>query len=376
VTPDVVREWKQSAHSDPANAVSCSVCHGTEHSSMQDISQARPVPARVCRTCHEQQYVQFSRSKHAQAWDIMRAWPGFHYASQDPDSDRNCALCHSVGFKPDQEIARLRDAGSPTGAAACGNCHGDHAYSLQEAAQPEACVPCHQGQATPQMEAFSGSPHGRLLPVPDSEGRGQDESHIPTCQTCHFPNQSHTPQTVRGSLGLGLPLPEAPKWAGARKTILRGLGLIGLQGQSGDRPSLLAEYKLMPLTKARREFRRGRMQGICIQCHDTDLVLSEFEHMDTTLRRADILVAEALDIVSRMGRNGRLGRSAKAGYSPDIGRFDPESHPAEQTVYRMFHTLRKKAWQGAAHGNQEMAREGLQEMQQAVAKLRAMESGE
>jgi hypothetical protein len=374
VTPDVVREWKQSAHSDPANAVSCSVCHGTEHSSMQDISKSRPVPAKVCRTCHEKQYVQFSRSKHAQAWDIMRAWPGFHHASQDPDSDRDCALCHSVGFKPDKEIARLRDKDSPTGASACGNCHADHAYSLQEAARPEACAPCHQGQATPQMEAFSGSTHGRLFSGTDADN-GQDRENIPTCQTCHFPDRLHSSKTTLGSLGLGLPLPEDSKWAAARKTILRGLGLIGLKGQSGDRSSLLAQYKLMPLSKARREFRRGRMQGICIQCHEADTVHAEFEGMDTTLRRADLLMARAMNILTRMGQNRGLGRAADAGYSPDIGRFDPEFHPVEQTVYRMFHILRKKAVQGAAHGNRDMAREGLNEMQKAVDRLKAMEDG-
>lgn len=374
-TPHIVQKWKQSAHSQKDNTVSCSVCHGIEHNSMQDINKAEPVGAKVCRTCHEQQFVHFSRGKHAQAWNLMQAWPGFHHLADQEGKSRECTYCHSVGFKSKSEIDTLRSKGHSTGATACDNCHTGHAYSGSQAGKPAACKPCHQGRHTPQMRAYAGSPHGRLFAA-RQEDTNHACTHPTTCQTCHFPNTMHTTQTAWGSLGLALPMPEDPKWAEARELIMQGLGLHGPQGEAGPQEKLLAEYRLMPLSTGRWSLRRSRMEDICIQCHGQELVQATFERADNTLRTADLQMAKALKILARMGREGMLGRPADADYMPTIGRYNPNSHPVEKAVYNLFHTLRTMAWQGAMHGKWKMAREGLDRMKDEIEKLKTMEAGE
>jgi hypothetical protein len=375
VSPTIVQEWLQSAHSKPENAVSCSVCHGIEHNSMQDIHQVRPVTATSCRTCHEKQFVHFSRGKHAQAWEIMQTWPAFHHNSDLDENSKDCTYCHSVGFKTGSEIRVLRGQDDATGAMACANCHTGHAYSVQQAEKPKSCLPCHQGQHTPQKQAYAGSPHGRLFSA-QSGGKNHDSTNAPTCQTCHFADTMHNTQTAWGSLGLALPLPDDPQWAKARKLIMQGLGLSGPENEAGPREKLLAQHKIVPLSIGRWTMRRDRMEDICMQCHEPKIVQSTFAWTDNILRTADLNMAKALEILICMGREGLLGKEKKVDYRPDIGYFDPSFHPAEKTVYTMFHSFRTQAWQGAMHGNWEMAREGLNRMKDTIEQLKAMEAGE
>ena len=66
-TPGIVRDWKISRHAE--QDVDCVVCHGDEHSGIDDVREARiPTPA-VCAPCHETQVTQYSKGKHAQ-WEM------------------------------------------------------------------------------------------------------------------------------------------------------------------------------------------------------------------------------------------------------------------------------------------------------------------
>ena len=368
VSPNIVREWKQSAHSTELNAVSCSVCHGQEHRSVQDVHKARAVPEKVCRTCHEKEYVQFSQGKHATAWKSMRAWPDFHHPLNTQGKKRECTHCHSIGFKTREEIKILRSKDHPTGAASCNNCHTGHTYSLHEARQPEACQPCHQGPFTPHYQAYAGSKHARLFPVP-SDLSSKNGIQFPSCQNCHFPEAMHGVHTSWGSLGLRLPWPKDAKWAVARRNIMQALGLYSPQGEPTVRFSLIPELQLMTLSQARWTFRRNRMQGTCMHCHDSGFASDQLDQADTILRQSDLLMSQGINLVKEMGRSGNLGRPAEPTYVPDIGTYADQNSPEEKLVYRMFHIHRAQAWQGAFHSNWDMARKGLERMKGSLRKL-------
>ncbi|MDD4635670.1 MAG: multiheme c-type cytochrome [Dehalococcoidales bacterium] len=49
--------------------------------------------------------------------------------------------------------------------SACVTCHTRHSFSINEARQPEACLPCHQGFDHPQYEMWSTSKHGIIYGI-------------------------------------------------------------------------------------------------------------------------------------------------------------------------------------------------------------------
>ncbi|MFO7802935.1 MAG: multiheme c-type cytochrome [Desulfovermiculus sp.] len=363
-TPEIVRQWKQSAHSSTHNEVSCSVCHGDEHTSAQDVSQAKPVPEKICRTCHEHEYVQFRQGKHAKAWDSMLAWPDFHHQGQKANSQKDCTHCHGVGLKPRADIGKLRNQDHPTGAASCNNCHTGHAYSLHQARSPQACQPCHNGPESPQMQAYKGSAHGRLFEA-SSPQKPLDPGKPPTCQTCHFAEKSHGVQNAWGSLGLRLPWPEDLKWCQARRSIMKALGLYA--PEAGDQIyQHIADLQLMTLSEKRWSFRRSQMLGTCMQCHEGSWAEEKLDRAEDILRRADLLMGQALNLASKKGE----GKSM-----PDISSFDPDFSETEKIVYRMFHIQRKKAISGAFHSNWSMAEKGLRSMRTALQDMQRIQDG-
>jgi hypothetical protein len=77
VTPLLVLDWKKSLHSEAG--VTCDICHGDGHKSMDDVSKVQlPTPGK-CSTCHKTQYEQFRKGKHSFAWISMNAMPSTHY---------------------------------------------------------------------------------------------------------------------------------------------------------------------------------------------------------------------------------------------------------------------------------------------------------
>ena len=66
ITPNIVSDWQLSRHSQ--NEVDCSVCHGDQHRSAQDVDKVQIPTPETCATCHETQVGQFKSGKHALAW--------------------------------------------------------------------------------------------------------------------------------------------------------------------------------------------------------------------------------------------------------------------------------------------------------------------
>ena len=77
VTPSIVTDWELSRHSE--RGVDCSLCHGDEHHSADDVALVKTATPDVCGTCHPIQTEQFEGGKHALAWASMNAMPTTHW---------------------------------------------------------------------------------------------------------------------------------------------------------------------------------------------------------------------------------------------------------------------------------------------------------
>ncbi len=65
MTPNIVTDWELSRHNE--KGVDCSLCHGDEHRTADDVALVKTATPDVCATCHPIQTEQFQGGKHALA---------------------------------------------------------------------------------------------------------------------------------------------------------------------------------------------------------------------------------------------------------------------------------------------------------------------
>ena len=70
VTPGIVNDWQLSQHAE--NDVTCSSCHGENHTSANDVAKVDIPTPETCADCHEDQVDQFKKGKHALAWAAVK----------------------------------------------------------------------------------------------------------------------------------------------------------------------------------------------------------------------------------------------------------------------------------------------------------------
>ena len=123
-TPAIVSDWQLSRHSEMS--VSCDVCHGDDHTSAADVSEAKVPTAETCSMCHPTQFQQFSKGKHAAAWTVMNAMPTTHALPVAmTEGMKGCGGCHKLGHQVRRTIiassSRTRAPSSATRPATA--CH-------------------------------------------------------------------------------------------------------------------------------------------------------------------------------------------------------------------------------------------------------------
>jgi hydroxylamine dehydrogenase len=130
--------------------VDCVTCHKSHEDAKPKKSAVEP---KVCAKCHREKYDQFQNGRHSIAWNSMKDHPQYQAL---PDSLRKafCERCHTIQDK-------------------CNSCHTSHAFSPQEAKEPEACKKCHTGLAGPHDEMYASSLHGTVYLV-DKNPSGSD----------------------------------------------------------------------------------------------------------------------------------------------------------------------------------------------------------
>jgi len=354
VTPGIVADWKASKHSQVE--VSCSVCHGEHHSTAEDVHMSLPLNPDRCTMCHQVQGDQFKRGKHALAWSSMKAMPTAHWQPMAMmEGMKGCGGCHKVGLKGESEIKDLREAGAGFGYASCDVCHTRHTFSRKEARQPQSCQTCHMGFDHAQWEMYSSSKHG-VRYLLKQNGTLPETTLAPTCQTCHMQEGNHEVRTAWGYLGIRLPLPEEKKRADARKTILQALGVLDLEGKPTTRLDLVKKEDLVRLTQEAWTNERVKMLKSCNHCHSLNFAKGELEKGDQMVRETELVLAEAIQIVAALYKDGILQKPKSYVYAfPDFLALHDAPSTIEHELWLMFMEYRMRAFQGSFHANPDYA---------------------
>ncbi len=354
VTPRLVTDWELSRHRE--EGVDCTECHGEEHTTAEDVAEVGVATPDVCAICHPVQVEQFTAGKHALAWASMNAMPTTHWLPMElTEGMKGCGGCHRLGLKSQEEIETLKAQGDAFGLASCDVCHTRHLFSVKEAREPQACRTCHMGIDHPQWEMYSSSKHG-VRHLLKQTGTLPENAAAPTCQNCHMPKGNHEVRTAWGFLAVRLPLPEDPQWKQDQVTILKALGVLDPEGNPTDRLEVVKKLDVARLTQEDWEKERNRIIAVCSECHSENFVKGELQKGDDMIRQVDRLLAEAIEIIARLYRDGILRKPAGYAYAyPDLLAFHDAPTVIEQRLFKMHLEHRMRAFQGVFHNNPDYA---------------------
>jgi len=386
VTPGQVADWRISLHAE--NGISCSACHGEDHQSAGDAKKVSFPDERVCAGCHEEKFNQFSKGKHNHGWTAMNALPITHVEPDElMEGGRGCGGCHNMGIKSEAQKAEQLAKGYRYQNNSCDECHTRHSFSKKEAQDPRACQQCHMGYDHPQWEMWSSAKHGTKWFAKEN-GRLPETAAAPACQDCHMPDGNHENHTAWGFLGVRLPLPEDPQWKADQIVILKALGV--LDPETGEPTARLEAVKAVDMARLTEEAftkEREKMIATCGKCHSESYAREQLSMGDDILRKADRLMADAIETVAALYRDGVIEKPK--GYSfayPDIlyfmrtggGEIEKMSH-IDQVLFQMYMKHRMRTYQGFFHVNPDyaywygwaMMTKDLAEIKELAATLRA-----
>jgi hypothetical protein len=326
----IVHEYELSAHA--VKGINCLECH--QPAAKQDKTDhhgfviAKHLTAANCRSCHEVEYQQFLRSRHAApSWaavygekslpaDVVEFSEKFHpgackrpanaLVSLEGESAvvSGCVKCHSVG-KPNNDDS----------IGACTACHTRHTSSVEIARLPTTCGQCHMGPDHSQLEIYSESKHGvmftaqkgllKLAAAPKK--LTSRDMFIPTCATCH---------------------------------------MSGLNGQKVTHdPSERLSYLLAAeITTKRPGFALAQesMKETCVQCHTRSIVDRTYDEAERAVASTNEKVKAAKEIYESL-------RADKIIAGP------PFSNPIDFLYFDLWHYYGRTAKHGAFMGGQDFA---------------------
>jgi len=371
-TSQIVSDWQLSKHAE--SNINCSVCHGDEHMSASDVSKVKLPTPETCAQCHDTQVNQFKKGKHSIAWAAMDPMPTAHMQPMIlMEGLKGCGGCHKIGLKSKEEIEKLKSSGSVFGHASCDVCHTRHTFSKKEAQQPQACQTCHQGFDHPQWEMYSSSKHGvryllkqnNILP---------ENSAAPTCQTCHMPEGNHEVRTAWGFLAVRLPMPDDKQWAEDRATILKALGVLDPSGKPTQLLEIVKAADVARLNQEDWDKERNKMIEVCSKCHSENYVKAELKKGDDIIKNADRLMAEAINIVADLYKDGIIKKPANYSHAyPMLLTFHDAPTVIEQKLFVMFLEHRMRTFQGTFHNNPDYALwYGWSEMQRDLSEIKEL----
>jgi len=353
-TEAMVVEFEQSRHA--AEGINCLDCHrpvaGQAKMDHRGFEIAVHLTAANCATCHDEQYREYLRSRHAAPSWAAVSGPGDFTAAQVAAAERyhpgavrrqanvltrlegeaavakGCASCHSIG-RP--------NADSSIGT--CTQCHARHSASVALARLPETCGQCHMGPDHSQVEIYNESKHGVLFAAQrdriDLSARPQrltpQQMPVPTCATCHMSGLGGEKTTHDTSERLSW-------WLFAEI--------------SDKRPGYLAA--------------QNAMKDVCNQCHASG--------------STDRFYAEAESVVTATNEKVRRGMAIVQGLrTAHLLTAAPFDEPIEFTAFDLWHyygrTAKHGAFMGGAdfvqwHGNYELLRQEV-ELEAEARQIRA-----
>ena len=272
-SPGLYKQWFESAHAE--HDVTCISCHGAQKGDPDAFMHegaliATLVTPKDCGSCHEKEAKEVQNSYHATAGKILDSKDAYlaHVAGGEPVAIAGCENCHGTKVKidpnspnklskknwPNSGIGRLNPDGS---LGSCNACHTRHAFSKEQARQPEACSKCHLGPDHPQKEVYEESKHGntyytnkeKMNLSSDRWVVGQDYYVAPTCATCHM---SATPTS-------------------------------GVTHDVGQRISWTLRP---PVSKHKDNWQKKRenMKQVCVNCHSATFVDGHYYQFDALVK--------------------------------------------------------------------------------------------
>lgn len=273
-----------------AAEVACVDCHAVpadypeavEHEGVYVL--ASPTTA-MCQECHEDEVAQYYQSRHSLTSyvavagsqdlspELMEFYQSIPEGQFSPSKARNaiaalegpdltpftCEDCHSIGApRADGSVGQ------------CQKCHLRHEFSLEQARKPETCNACHIGPDHPQWEIYHESPHGIAYSTMghtwdwEAEPGNLSVTEFPaaTCAICH----------------------------------MSGFGTVSTTHDVGDR---LTWYLFAPISERRPDWQNNmaRMQGVCLECHNTNFITNFYTAADKATERVNELVRESDEIM-------------------------------------------------------------------------------
>jgi hypothetical protein len=334
----IVHEYELSAHA--RQGINCLECHqpapGDKHMGGKDqegqehhgFTITRTVTAANCRSCHEKEYQQFLRSRHAApSWAAVygekaippeqvayseKFHPGGCQRAENPlvglegaaAVTKGCSMCHAVG-KPNND-------GS---IGTCTACHTRHTASVAIARLPTTCGQCHMGPDHSQLEIYHESKHGVMfqaqkhmlrLDVAPAKLTTHD-MFVPTCSTCH----------------------------------MSGLNNNKITHDTTERLSYLLAQEITP---KRPGYTQGQiaMKEVCTQCHTQPVVEKVYAEAEKVVESTNQKVKEVQDIYLDLRKEGLI--SAK-----------PFSQPIDFKYFDLWHYYGRTLKHGAFMGGQDFS---------------------
>ena len=224
--------------------------------------------AETCAACHEQEYREWQKSRHSQAWNNEVFQEGF-----DREPMLFCVHCHAPTSDQPQQLRQGRGSIENEGVS-CRVCHvrdqmiitdgdsgGFHdAVAVSELSTSRFCANCHEFNAVHEsMRSLSRT----SVPMQTTYSewlRYRELGGEETCQSCHMPGGSHEFPGIHGrKLGGDAIHIEIEKADGGASLILRNVG-AGHAIPTGDVFRMLtleveqAGGKWMTLTKFRKRY--------------------------------------------------------------------------------------------------------------------------
>lgn len=294
--PAVYQQWGSSKHFR-AN-ISCYECHAAREDDPDAFRHegqwiATIVSPKDCARCHVKETTEFGASHHSKGARILGSLdntlaeivegnrgmvtPGFQQGVA-ASAVMGCWQCHGSEIKvmpggkldpatwPNTGIGRINPDGSE---GSCTACHSRHAFSAEQARNPDNCGKCHMGPDHPQMEIYYESKHGiafraykdRLNLDSPKWIVGEDYSHAPTCATCHMSATRNQP--VSHDVGLRISWNNRPA--------------ISIRPEESD-----AKMGL-PGATVNWQTRRASMKDVCLTCHQPQWVDNFYVQYDSLI---------------------------------------------------------------------------------------------
>jgi len=372
----LTHQWKNSAHADAD--VNCFDCHQAYEDDPDAIEHEGSVISTIvspkdCGRCHETEYKQQQGSVHAKAVSIIKnRMPALseHFGSPSIN-DAGCAKCHGSEVLvrgdgtldpatwPNSGIGRVNPDGS-TGS--CSSCHGRHQFSKAQAREPGACIYCHSGPDSPDMEVYESSKHGMMYEAHKADMNmasdqwlaGKDYSAAPTCVTCHMGAAGKLKSThdvgMRDAWNLNAAVSERQYLIifedGDKRELTAGQPLPRRGESFSKLDGSMAKVKAVASPKRRRQ----AMTKTCLECHSKGFADNTMQQFDKVVELYNEKYAKPAQAIMQ------------ALYSENMLTPLPFDEPVEITYWKLWHDSGTLARHGAAMGSPSMTWKGINDL--------------